>query len=206
MKSEIIKFKCELIKGEIQNTSIINDLNSIRRFLLNKKLFGLSEDGISYGNVSMLCSELWQNYSNKPKFIITTSGNSGIETFTISDYCAVVDYDFEQNFVKCIGRRNASSESLTHASVYNAVDKAKIVVHFHNRQIWEALIYRVPTTERRYEYGTVKLALDLIQIIKSSQWKNDVIILGGHPDGVILWGETIMDLLKRIDGLINNAK
>ena len=51
-------------------------------------------------------------------------------------------------FFTCIGPIQASSASLTHAAIYQANPDINAVIHVHDRDLWENLLDRVPTTAR----------------------------------------------------------
>lgn len=206
-KSEVIKFNCKFESTTIPEFSVIQELNLIRKYLFNNRLFGINEDGISYGNISAYCDELmeyYSAYSNKIKFIITASGACGREKFLMDDYSAVVDYDFAKNYVHCIGKHIASSESLTHAAIYNSENKAKFVVHLHNQKIWSQNFNKLLTTDADIEYGTPELAFNIMELLRDSKNTKPVIILGGHPDGVLIWDTNTQSLLETIEELLNN--
>ncbi len=206
-KPEAIKFNYRFDKDDIPEFSIIYKLKYIKNYLLKYRLFGINSDGLSYGNLSAYSDKLmdyYSAYSNKIKFIISASGTSGIKNFTIDDYTIIVDYDFAKNYLHFIGKRIASSESLTHAAIYNSVNNVKYVVHFHNEQIWSRNIHKLLTTDIDIEYGTPELAQCIIDLLRYKKNLKPVIILGGHPNGIIIWENNVNSLFKIIEELLMN--
>ena len=98
----------------------------------------------------------------------------------------------ERNTLSCRGLARASSESLSHAAIYEAAPDARAVIHIHSARIWGEHRGGLPTTPPAVEYGTPEMALALKKLAASLQSGGDrVIIMGGHEDGVISFGRTL---------------
>jgi len=123
--SEYIKFTCEHAAAQISPFGSLAELNAYRRKLLQLRLIGLDANGIGFGNVSI-------RDGPTNNFYITGSATGGIPELTLADCARVVAYDFKRNWLRCEGSAIASSESLTHAAVYESDAKAGAVIHCHD--------------------------------------------------------------------------
>jgi ribulose-5-phosphate 4-epimerase/fuculose-1-phosphate aldolase len=111
MKEEgIIKFKCNWIEEKPLPDACIEKLNDWRNRLYALGLVGVTEDGIGYGNMSLRFGE--------DQFIITGSGTGRLPNLSPMHYTKVIASDFDQNSLTTAGPIVASSESLTHAAIY----------------------------------------------------------------------------------------
>jgi len=83
----------------------------------------------------------------------------------------------------------ASSESLTHAAIYMSDPGVNAVVHVHSIELWNELIYKVPTTNPSMDYGTAGLAKDIIRLFKDSDvFEKRIIIMAGDRAGILTFG------------------
>jgi ribulose-5-phosphate 4-epimerase/fuculose-1-phosphate aldolase len=100
----------------------------------------------------------------------------------------------------------ASSESLSHAAIYEAEPVADAVIHVHHHELWESFRGELPTTAESAEYGTPEMAFSLQELaVRATDTEGRVIVMGGHEDGVVAFGRTldeagnsILALLERI--------
>ena len=131
--SEYIKFACERAATELSPFDGLTELNTYRRKLLQLRLIGVDANGVGFGNLSIR-----DGMTNN--FYITCSATGGIPELTLADCARVVAYDFKRNWLRCEGSAIASSESLTHAAVYESDAKAGSVIHCHDSNLWGALL------------------------------------------------------------------
>src|SRR5690242_18019711 len=101
-----------------------------RQKLFELGLIGVDASGIGFGNVSIRSGR---------QFYITGSGTGKFSRLTISHYARVIAYDFEKNWLRCVGSVVASSESLTHAAVYESDPSTMAVIHCHDTELWIAI-------------------------------------------------------------------
>jgi L-ribulose-5-phosphate 4-epimerase len=190
-----IKFKCLRDKTDCINADDIIDLIYWRNILREKKLLGVLPGGIGFGNISKGLS--------KSEFIITGSRTGGEDEPDTSHFAKVTGWDFEKNEVRCSGLTPASSESLSHAAIYDSDKNAKAVVHTHNERLWEKMKDKYPTTPEYAEFGTPELAKEIIRLFKSHVViGNKIIILGGHREGILTFGSTLEEAVKILLGFI----
>ena len=115
------------------------ELNACRRKLLEQRLMGVDSNGIGFGNLSV-------RDGASRNFYITGSATGGLPELTPTDCVRVVEYDFARNWLRYEGTAIPSSESLTHAAIYESDPSISAVIHCHDSALWGTLLDRVPTT------------------------------------------------------------
>lgn len=180
-----IKFKCEWIKTAPLPEKRVARLNEWRARLFALGLIGAYADGIGYGNVS-------RRIGDSAEFIITGTATGGLPVTNAGHYTRVLSWDFARNTLKCEGPVQASSESLTHAAVYQSDIEVKAVFHVHSAKLWQALRNKKPTTSPKAEYGTPDMATEILRLMKVEQTRREkIIVMGGHEDGIISFGRDV---------------
>jgi Ribulose-5-phosphate 4-epimerase and related epimerases and aldolases len=187
-----IKFECEWIKKEIQiPEDTLISLGRSRKQLYQLELVGMYPDGIGFGNISVR--------SIHDTFYITGSATGQFSSLTTEHYAEVLLCNFAQNKLTCIGQTKASAESLTHAAIYEALPEVKTVVHIHSLNIWEKLLNIYPTTAPEIEYGTPEMAEAVFSTAKKMlQSEAKIIIMGGHKEGILSYGNTLDEATNQI--------
>jgi ribulose-5-phosphate 4-epimerase/fuculose-1-phosphate aldolase len=188
--SEYVKFSCERLPGEIKSFAAFAELNAYRAKLLDLHVLGVDSNGIGFGNLSV-------RDGRTGNFYVTASGTGGKLELTPSDCAKVVACDFKTNAVRFLGLSIPSSESLTHGAIYESDATAGAVIHCHDRTLWTALLHRAPTTSEDAEYGTPKLAYEIIALLKGSDAQNrKIVVLAGHESGVITFGKNLDEAFR----------
>jgi L-ribulose-5-phosphate 4-epimerase len=180
MKDGYIKFTCNWMKKPI-NINNLSELNKWRNKLYKLELIGAYDNGIGFGNMS---TRLKNN-----SFIITGSATGNLKRLTKKHYSLVKDFNIKNNFLTCSGETKASSESLSHAIIYENYLKVNAVIHIHNLKLWNKLKNKFPTTDKKAKYGTPEMAFEIKKLLKKN--KNQVIIMGGHKEGILAFGKNI---------------
>ena len=174
-----VKFKCEQVTIEISRFAGFAELNKYRRKLLDLEMMGVDGNGIGFGNLSVRDG---------------TSATAGIVELTPADYAKVVAYDFAKNWLRCEGSRVASSESLTHAAVYESDPTARAVIHCHDINLWAALLDKAPTTPKRVEYGTTEMAYAVQRLFEITDVKTrKIFVMAAHDGGLVTFGKNLQD-------------
>ena len=177
----VIKFKAEWIQHPPLHHNLMDELNITRQRLYKLGLIGCNEDGIGYGNIS--------TRFKKNSFIISGSGTGCVENTNINHYTLVKEFDFKTNSLLCEGPVIASSESLTHAMVYQCLANINSVIHIHHKELWKKLMHLLPHTSKKVEYGTPEMAMEIQALLKETEICNHhIFAMGGHEDGVIAFG------------------
>ncbi|MGF1487308.1 MAG: class II aldolase/adducin family protein [Prochloraceae cyanobacterium] len=197
-----IKYRCNWIDRDIISADNIIQLNYWRDRLYRLGLIGVYDDGIGFGNLSI-------RKDNANCFIISGTKTGSIAHLTPQHYTKVTDFDWQENYVNCIGAIRASSESLTHAALYTANLEVNAVIHVHNLPLWENLLDRLPTTNKNCAYGTPEMAREIINLSQKDAVKElKIIIMSGHEEGIITFGKDLDEagniLLDRYFSAQNN--
>lgn len=201
MSEGYIKFNCIWTQEEFHfQEDLYFQLEAARSELHRSGLIGRYENGIGFGNLSV-------KNGLRNEFIISGSATGGLEYLRKSDYSLVTNYEIDQNILYCCGLTQASSESLTHAAVYESLPEIKSVVHVHCGWLWEKLRNVYPTTPDDIEYGTPKMAYAVGTIAKEIRnEKQKIIIMGGHPEGMLSFGDNLKEACTQIINSYNRYK
>ena len=185
--SEYIRFSCERVAAGISFFGGLAELNAYRRKLLDLHLIGVDSNGIAFGNLSV------RDGATK-NFYITGSATGGIHELTLANCAKVVAYDFERNQVRYEGSAMPSSESLTHAAIYESDATAGAIVHCHCSRLWAAVLNEVPTTSKAAEYGTPEMAYDIMQLFtRTNAQTRKIVVMAGHEGGILTFGKDLED-------------
>ncbi len=186
MDEGYIKFNCKWIKEKpILNKKLI-ELNNCRNKLYNLGLVGSYPNEIGFGNLSARLK--------KNNFIITGSATGNLELLDKNHYSRVTKYNFMENSLTCKGPIKASSESLSHAAIYECSPDINAVIHVHNLYLWGKFIYKLPTTKINIAYGTTEMAYEIKRLFKESNVNYEkIIVMGGHKDGIISFGNNVTE-------------
>ena len=85
-----------------------------------------------------------------------------------------------------------SSESLTHAAIYDSDATAGAVVHFHCSRLWAALLNEAPTTSKAAEYGTPEMAYEIMQLFTRTNTQiRKIVVMAGHEGGILTFGKDL---------------
>ncbi len=182
-----IKFNCNWLK---QTIDILNadfkTINQWREKLYKLGLIGMYDNGIGFGNLSLRITQ--------KEFLITGSATGEKPILTIDDYAIVNDWSIEKNEIACHGLIRASSESLSHAALYESDPEINAVIHIHSKKMWNDYYDKLPTSPKDFSYGTPEIGLSLKKLLNQAKSKNiKVMIMGGHTDGLISYGSEMKE-------------
>jgi ribulose-5-phosphate 4-epimerase/fuculose-1-phosphate aldolase len=181
MDEGYIKFNCSWESSEPPAPSLVDDINSWRNKLYALGLIGMYPDGIGFGNISKRTTN---------GFVISGTSTGKVEQTDNSHYAIVTGYDIANNTLNCRGPVMASSESLTHAALYEKDHETNVVIHIHNLELWEKHLNQFPTTAASIPYGTPEMANEIARLFKETNVAaRKVIIMAGHQEGIIVWGK-----------------
>lgn len=201
MKEEegIIKYKQEFIETQAPSRDYIRELLTYRVLCFERTWIGSLPDGTGYGNISCRAPKDLEDV----QFFISGSQTGHIPILNTHQISVVNEYSITENRLLCSGLIQASSESLTHAGIYEADPEISAIVHIHNKKLWEfAQVNGVITTHSSIPYGTVEMSLALIDAVKSgAKTHTGIIAMGGHEDGIIAWGLGFPQAIQKIRDL-----
>jgi hypothetical protein len=187
-----VKFKCEQVPKPLGRFPRFAELNDCRRKLLDLGLIGVDANGIGFGNLSVRDGVTAQ-------FYITGSGTAETAELTPADCAKVVAYDFEKNWLRCEGSAVASSESLTHAAIYESDPTAGAVIHCHHANLWSALLDKAPTTPKGVEYGTPEMARAVQRLFETTDVKTKkIFVMAAHDGGLVTFGRNLEEGLGTV--------
>ena len=159
--SQYVKFTYQRACADIALFVALAELNACRQKLLDQHLMGVYANGVGFDNLSV-------RDGATRNFYITGSATGGLPKLTITDCVRVVDWDFKKNWLQYEGNAIPSSESLTHAAIYESAPTISAVIHCHDSVLWRTLLDRVPTTSRTVAYGTPEVAYEIIELFELS--------------------------------------
>jgi len=181
--SHYVKFTNQRVRTDIAPFDALTELNACRRKLLEQRLIGLDANGIGFGNVSI-------RDGVTSNFYITGSATGGLPELTPTDCVRVVAFDFANNWLRYEGAAIPSSESLTHAAIYESDPSTSAVIHCHDLVLWRTLLDRVPTTSKAVAYGTPEMAYEIIRLFKGTNVRNrKILVMAGHEGGIVTFGQ-----------------
>ncbi len=185
-------------------------------------LIGAYPDGIGYGNLSVRLpifpSPRWgeggERRSREPGkgiaagpsapaplpsgerrgicFLITGTATGGIPAIGPEHITEVIAYDIASNRLRCRGPVQASSESLSHAAVYECDPMIVAVIHVHHLVLWEQLRGIIPTTDPAAEAGTPQMARAIMELLNDPAARDrGLFVMGGHREGLMAFGKTL---------------
>ena len=141
-------------------------------------------DGYGFGNLSQRTTS---------GFLISGTQTGFLESSSIADYAEVTGWDSSGNSVSSRGRVSPSSESLTHAVIYEACPEVVAVFHLHSPDIWHAgTELGISTTSPEITYGTPEMAEAVNHCVRESPLPG-ILSMGGHEDGIIAYGRTLAE-------------
>ncbi len=183
--SKYVKFACEHAATKITPFDGLAELNAYRRKLLQLGLIGVDANGIGLGNLSI-------RNGTTHKFYITGSATGGKPELTLADCARVVAYDFKQNWLRCEGTAIPSSESLTHAAIYESDTNARSIIHCHDSKLWAALLNQAPTSSKAVDYGTPEMAYEVMRLFKVTDVQSrKILVMAGHEGGLVAFGKDL---------------
>jgi L-ribulose-5-phosphate 4-epimerase len=183
MDEGYIKFKAVWKKTSPLLPSQIQNINHWRQEMYKHQLIGAYEDGIGFGNIS-------ERLADSNHFIISGSATGNFQTLTNEHYSTVTEADIDKNTLYCKGSIVASSESMSHAVIFQSLNWVNGVIHIHNENLWKELLYEIPTTPADVAYGTPEMAAAIIDLIENTNLSElRIFAMAGHREGIFAFGE-----------------
>lgn len=166
-----------------------------RAILAHLRLLGQDParyEGLGFGNVSMRVPPFGGVARGRRRFLVTGTQTAGLAHATLREFALVEEWDVTANRVTSRGLVVPSSESLTHAALYDAAPATRVVLHAHAPVLWRrARALGLPVTDAAAANGTPAMAHEVARL-----WREGtlapvrVAAMGGHEDGVIAVGAT----------------
>lgn len=199
----VIKYHLDFQPGEPVSEDL-EELNTWRNILFGLRLIGQDESryqGFGYGNISA------RSVINPSHFITSGSQTGGLAELEQQHYVTVEACDVEHNRVIARGPVKPSSEAMTHAMIYQLHTSVQCVLHVHDPVLWShGLDNGLPQTALSTEYGTPQMASEIAGLLRDSDLASSgVLVMAGHKDGVVCFGDSVYQAGKRLLNLWVNA-
>ena len=162
-------------------------------------------EGAGFGNVSVRVGP-FPGARGARAFLISGTQTGGHRCVSLSDFCAVSRYDARSNSVDSHGDVLPSSEALTHGAIYDLGPHVRAVLHAHAPVVYRAAeALRIPTS-RPVPYGTPEMAREIARLYRETSLEvTQVLVMGGHEDGVIAFGRTLEEAGAKLLGITARA-
>lgn len=154
--------------------------------------------GLGYGNVSRRLAG--------DAFLVSATQTGHLATLAALHWVTVTAASPATNELWSEGASKPSSESLTHAAIYQAC-VATFVCHIHHPALWNAACaaaIALPKTPASATYGTPAMAAALSRITATTNLPF-VAAMSGHEDGIMAAAESPEALLELLDSLSAEA-
>lgn len=186
----VIKYDAQYIKCALPiDFDFIAQLDRWRAVLYKHALIGQDpnrEQGVAFGNVSQRV--------NGRLFVITGTQTGGIPDLSPEHYSLVVDCEPTRNLLVAAGPIKASSEAMTHATVYEQDNGNNYVFHAHSPDIWIAVREKaldIPETALDVPYGTPEMASETARLFgETNVARLKIFSMAGHTNGIVTFGRT----------------
>jgi L-ribulose-5-phosphate 4-epimerase len=192
--SHYVKFTYQRACADVAPFDQLLEINACRRKLRDLQLIGVDSNGIGFGNLSV-------RNGGTGNFYITGSATGGLADLALTDFVRVVAYDFQKNWLRYEGSAIPSSESLTHAAIYESDPSTSAVIHCHDSDLWRTLLDRIPTTSDAIAYGTPEMAYEIMRLFKVRDLRSkQIFVMAGHESGIVVFGKNLeeaFDVLMR---------
>jgi hypothetical protein len=190
-----IKFSCKWQKTD-QAVGFSSQLLAARDKMHELKFIGFDEHHqVGYGNIS--------ERTQGNKFIISGTQTGHIYPIKPTDFTLITSFNIDENQVICEGPAQASSETMTHAALYEALPEVSAIIHIHNKAIWQKLLKTDLKTAEEVPYGTPEMAYEIKRlVVQENVLSQRILAMAGHEDGVIAFGSTFEEAIKPILALI----
>lgn len=155
-----------------------------------KRLGMLGQDparygGLGFGNLSGRDSE------QPAEFVITASQTAAAPSIADGDLVRIANANPARFWVDACGRHPPSSETLTHAMVYQADPSVGWVFHVHSPDIWrQAETLALPATAGDVPYGSRAMVEAVSRLLSEHRARPLVFASLGHEDGVFACGDS----------------
>lgn len=196
MEEGVIKYKLHWQQSKIEIDFNFEDILAYREKCFAKNWIGFDEKyKVGFGNISQ------RVLGNQ--FVVSGSQTGHLEKLTEQQFALIQQFNIKENKLTCIGPAKASSESLTHAAIYQLSTTIDSVIHIHNSKIWIEYFDQLPTTNKNVPYGTPEMAYEIKRLYLENKIADEgILLMGGHQDGIIAWGDsfkTAFDILLKYE-------
>lgn len=189
----VIKFDCYHELSELDKSVELIKLIKYRNISFEKGYIGVYSNGIGFGNIS---------YRLGNDFLVSGSATGMIKEAGDSHFSLVTKWEAENNQLWCKGPVKASSESLTHAVIYDALPQVNAILHIHSEKLWNKYYHQLSSTTANIDYGTPEMADAVVQLINAEKFTNSgIFLMQGHQDGIVALAKSFKKVFELVDEL-----
>jgi ribulose-5-phosphate 4-epimerase/fuculose-1-phosphate aldolase len=121
-------------------------------------------------------------------FLVTGSQTGRLADLDLAGFALVDSWDAAEHRLASRGLVPPSSESLTHAALYDAAPAIGAVFHVHAPDLWARRgTPALPATAPGVEYGTPEMAAEVARAARRPGAAG-LLAMSGHEDGILAWG------------------
>ena len=176
-------------------------LLELRNRIYQMGYIGPGADGVYAGNLSIRLnpddklsgsSSLTAGQANRPGvcFLITGNGSGRERQLSYRGLARIDSYDPESFALRSSGEVHPSSESLTHAVLYELSVEIGLIIHLHSLEMWQWMLDSgYPTTYA--PYGSAALVSEIKALYRGFEseqlFHNNAFVMEGHREGVFLF-------------------
>jgi ribulose-5-phosphate 4-epimerase/fuculose-1-phosphate aldolase len=190
----VIKYACVWAQRPPLDLPELPELIHWRDRSYQEGFIGVYPDGIGYGNISVRV---------QPKqFLVSGTQTGHLANTTPAHYTLVDDWNIASNSLHCRGPVKASSESLTHAALYDCAVNIRAILHIHAPELWQRFRDVLPTTGASVPYGTPDMAAEMARLMQESDLpETRMLVMAGHQDGLLAFGDNLQEAFERMQAL-----
>ena len=191
----VIQFQLHHRDAPLPDAEAIGILSGLRDALRARGWIGRDParyGGLGYGNVSRRLAG--------DAFLVSATQTGHLATLAALHWVTVTAASPATNELWSEGASKPSSESLTHAAIYQACNAA-FVCHIHHPALWRAACegaISLPKTTAAATYGTPAMAAALSRIAASKELPFAA-AMTGHEDGLMAAADSPAELLELLD-------
>lgn len=189
--------------GAIVAPDVVERLAGWRTVFRRLGMLGQDPDryqGLGFGNLSS------RDPGRPDEFVITASQTATVPVLTEQSLVRITHSSVTRFWVEGIGRQPPSSETLTHAIVYQADRSIGWVFHVHCPEIWQRYEdLALPATAEDVPYGSPAMADAVGLLLARHPVRPLVFVTLGHPDGVFACGSDAAATGGALVGLLARA-
>lgn len=174
--------------GPVAPPDLLAELNGWRATLGRLGLLGQEPTrygGLGFGNASA-------RHPERPdQFLVTASQTGALARLDQEHLVRITHANVARFWVDALGSQPPSSESLTHAMIYQADPGVGWVFHGHSPEIWRcAEALKLPATPPDVAYGSAEMAEAVAALLRAEPGRPLGFVTLGHRDGVFACGAT----------------
>ncbi|MEM1214163.1 MAG: class II aldolase/adducin family protein, partial [Bacteroidota bacterium] len=138
-----------------------------------------------FGNIS-------QRIGTTDTFYVSGSATGGHAELGAAHFAKVTAVDAVRNRLWCSGPILASSESMSHAVLYEQLPWVRGVIHIHHLAAWQQLLHQVPTTDASAPYGSPEMVRSIATLLQTTDLPEQrLFVMEGHREGIFAFGESL---------------